>query len=309
MSSTLSFDPRDLFAVKDLVAVITGGGTGIGLTFARALAANGAKSVYILGRRLQVLEEAAASDSHSCIHPLQCDVLSKESLSSCADAVREREGHIDILVANAGVSPSECVAGLPPGGRPENAKTFAKAMWDVPIEKFNEPLQVNVTGVFYTVLAFLPLLDEGMSKRDEMLKQTREDSVDAPAPPPRPQILITSSIAGFSRLPTGYLAYSASKAGVTHLAKQLATYLAPFRIRVNVFAPGMFESEMTADRAGPDMFIEGKVKSDKIPAERWASKHDIAGVALYLLGKAGDYLNGAIILLDGGRISIAPATY
>ena len=302
-----AFNRNTLFNADGLVAVITGGGSGIGLTFARTLATNGAKAVYIIGRRVEVVEDAASS--HENIHALRGDITSKDSLMECADLVKAREGAIDVLVANAGVDPPQASAGLGTGGRPGSVKEFADAMWKVPTDLFDLPLRTNVTGTFYTALAFLPLLDARVKQREEQLARAREKGDSAFKPIPSPQILLTSSIAGHSRIVTGHFAYSASKAGVTHLGKQLATYLAPWHIRVNVFAPGLIATEMTANRGGVEKTIEGAVAGDVIPLQRWGSDDDIAGVGLFILSPAGAYLNGSVLLFDGGRLSVAPSAY
>lgn len=289
-----SLHRKHLFDVCNAVAVVTGGGTGLGLTIARALAINGAAAVFILGRREDVLEKAA--ESHKNIYGLQCDVTSKDSLKECAEIVKDNYDGIDILVANAGVNSPECVKDLPKGGRPEKIEDFIEAMWNVPMETFDQALKVNVTSAFYTALAFLPLLH----KRNQ---QRKSDAT------PKPQILITSSIGGLSRIVSGRFAYCASKAAVIHLAKQLATYLSPWQIRVNTLAPGLFATEMTADRGGADMSTEGSVKGDVIPLERWGTEDEIAGAALFMLSPAGSYLDGSVMLLDGGRLSVAPSVY
>jgi NAD(P)-dependent dehydrogenase (short-subunit alcohol dehydrogenase family) len=120
-------------------------------------------------------------------------------------------------------------------------------MWGPPIEDFTSALNVNVSGVFYTYLAFFELLDEG-NKRGNVEQKS--------------SIIVTSSIAGFSRVLAAGFAYSASKAGVTHLVKILATYFSDYKIRVNAIAPGLFPSERTA---GTPAFA----RSDK---GRWSAK-------------------------------------
>jgi NADP-dependent 3-hydroxy acid dehydrogenase YdfG len=79
--SAPNFDINNLFGIKGIVAVITGGGSGLGLSIAKALDENGAKAVYIIGRRKETLEKAAKQGVNGTIIPLQGDMTSKESLS------------------------------------------------------------------------------------------------------------------------------------------------------------------------------------------------------------------------------------
>ena len=94
---------QDLFNVNGLVAVVTGGGSGLGLYAARALDANGAK-VYIVGRREETLKKAAATGVNGNIIPIQGDVTDKSSLLTIADRIRKEQGYVNFLFANAGKS-------------------------------------------------------------------------------------------------------------------------------------------------------------------------------------------------------------
>jgi len=147
--------------------------------------------------------------------------------------------------------------------------------------------------VFYSVIAFLGLLEAGNNKGNvEQLSQ----------------VITTSSIAGFNRLPLAGYAYGTSKAAVTHLMKQFSSALAPHNMRFNILAPGFYPSEMASgplDRAFPD----GKLPMSMVPLGRVGSIEDMAGAILYLTSRAGAYLNGNVIVTDGGRLSVGPATY
>ncbi|KAH6670414.1 putative Rhamnolipids biosynthesis 3-oxoacyl-reductase [Halenospora varia] len=292
-----NLDINNIFGVKGIVAVITGGGSGLGLYVAKALDANGAKAVYIVGRRKETLENAAKQAINGSIIPLQGDVTSKESLESIAKTMKEEQGFINVLFANSGIiGPTAAKMGLPTDRKP-TVKEFKDAMWKPSIEDFTQTFNVNVSGVFYTALAFLELLDEGNKKGN--LEQ-------------KSNIIVTSSISGFSRQTAG-VAYSASKAGATHLVKVLATYFGDYKIRVNCIAPGLFPSEMTDDMP---MFLgqkepwkEGGLSKQLCPLERSGSEEDMAGVALFMMSKGGAYLSGNVIVPDGGRLGTLPATY
>lgn len=154
-------------------------------------------------------------------------------------------------------------------------------------------------------MAFLDLLDAGNKKRN-----VPQDS----------QILVTSSIAGFSRQIAMGFAYSASKAAVTHLVKNLSTSFSQngFHIRVNAITPGLYPSEMTEGSVsslgkwdGPNGAFAGAsvMKKENCPAERTGSEEDMAGTILFMASRAGAYLNGEIMVSDGGRLSQLPAVY
>lgn len=296
---------QDLFNVNGLVAVVTGGGSGLGLYAARALDANGAKAVYIVGRREETLQEAAKTGVNGTIKPVVGDVTDKDSLQKVVEHIRQEEGFINLLFANAGVGGPKHASMLP---KQPTIKEFQDTVFKPEMDEFTKTLHVNNTAVFYTAVAFLDLLDAGNKKRNV---------------PQNSQILVTSSVAGFSRFLASSFAYSTSKAAVTHLVKMLSTYFSQngFKIRANVIAPGLYPSELTQGQMGKlDEFagVEGhegvfagahKMAPENSPAERTGSEEDFAGLVLFLASKAGAYINGEAMLTDGGRLSQLPATY
>ena len=198
---------------------------------ARSLAQNGA-TVYVLGRRLAKLEEVAASSSQGSapgkILPLECDVVSKPSLKAAAARITAETGFVNLVVANAGViGPKNDALKPRAADDPQGPVTLLEAqkhLWQMSTDAFLDAFRVNVAGALDTAVAFLELLDAGNTKGNV---------------PQTSQILVTSSIAGFHRSFTANgLAYTTSKAAVNHLTKSLASFLAPYRIRVNGLAPG-----------------------------------------------------------------------
>jgi len=323
------FDPSNIFNVDGLVVVITGGATGIGLMMATALESNGA-TVYIVSRRLGLLEKAAEENNrYGNIIPLECDVTDRESLLAVADVVRTRHGYIDLLINNAGIarnmyahplpSPSHAqstsFAGPPsPPASPAlgptipSIKAFQSSLWDTGSpEDFAETFATNVTAVYYTTVAFLDLLHQG---------NVRQQRLSAPSGPgiPRPpyhssQVLSVSSSGSF-RLDPKILSpsYTLSKSACTHLGKLLANLLAPWGIRSNVLAPGVWPSEMTTNPV-PDFKLDPVALAESIPLRRAGTEEDMAGAILFLASRAGAYVNGAVWLVDGGRVGTVPSSY
>ncbi|KAG9894404.1 NAD(P)-binding protein, partial [Aureobasidium melanogenum] len=167
--------------------------------------------------------------------------------------------------------------------------------------------QTNTSAIVAVSAAFLHLLDAGNRKRGwatgRREVQERAQGADYDASDPRTsQIITVASIASFNRYLTAGLAYSATKAGAAMLGKALATLLAPFAIRSNVICPGRFPSDMTA--GDKDSF-----PVTQIPAGRSGSYEDMASMILFLVGKSGAYHNGNVQVIDGGRLSMMPATY
>ncbi|CAK4032140.1 hypothetical protein B0A54_03202 [Lecanosticta acicola] len=302
---------NDLFSVKGLVAVVTGGGSGLGLYAARALDANGAKAVYIVGRREKTLQDAAKTGVNGTIIPIVGDVTDKKSLQQVVDIVKQEQGFINFLFANAGImGPGDSSALKEAKGSKEkiDVKEYQAALWKSEPEDYTKTLHINCTGVYYTAIAFLDLLDAGNKKRN-----VAQDS----------QILVTSSIAGFSRHLASSFAYSTSKAAVNHLVKMLATNFSQqgLHIRCNVVNPGLYPSEMTANTTSslgkfnglenhPGAFADAHIMAqENSPAERTGSEQDFAGLVLFMASRAGAYLNGETMVTDGGRLAQMPSTY
>lgn len=107
------------------------------------------------------------------------------------------------------------------------------------------------------------------------------------------------------------MSYGQSKAAATHMGKQLSTNLAPYKIRVNVICPGMFPTEMTESilPQGKDPCVEGNVPTSLSPLGRYGSEEDMAGLILYLVSRAGTYVDGCVQVADGGRLAQIPSTY
>lgn len=292
-----SYSVESLFRVDGLVAVITGGGSGLGRVTAHALAVNGAKAVYVLGRR----EDALIATKDTCpkpeaIIPVVCDVTSKDSLKAAADRVRKELGYCDVVFANSGVITADN-SNIISNVNNLDLKAIQAGLWAYDMEEFTQSFHVNATAIFYTALAFLDLLDEGNKKAVVSQKS---------------QIIVTASVATFARLPKAGFAYGSSKAAAAQLAKQLATLLAPHKIRVNSIAPGLYPSEMTErdiKASTKEVREEGSLPGTFIPLERMGTEEEFAGAMLFLTSKAGGYVDGSVLLTDGGRLSITTSTY
>lgn len=126
--------------LKDKIAVITGGSTGIGLASAKRFAEEGAK-VYITGRRQSALDAAVAEIGHGA-RAIQGDVANLEDLDRIFETVRQEAGHIDVLFANAGIG-------------------FLSPLSDITPEHFDQTFNVNVRGMVFTVQKGLPLMGKG----------------------------------------------------------------------------------------------------------------------------------------------------
>ena len=208
----------------------------------KALVGAGARKVFILGRRREVLEKAAKA--YTSIVPVVCDIGVKASLQSAVDYVAHEVGYVNLLVVNAGIHGPE--AGYNPAA---SVPELRRALFDgANIEReFTEALHVNVTGSFFTMLAFIELLDAGnkLASRGggfgapSTSGRGAEGGAGGDIPPSvQSQVVFTSSVGAYNRHWSSTPAYAGSKAAVAHLAKQAATNLVPYGIRVNAVAPG-----------------------------------------------------------------------
>ncbi|KAK4172057.1 hypothetical protein QBC36DRAFT_81606 [Triangularia setosa] len=298
-NATTSDPVSQLFSVKGLVALITGGGTGIGLILTRTLALAGASRIYILGRRLSVLQSAATSVNalvgKNVVIPLYCDVTSKISLESTVSVISSDVGYLNLLICNAGIGGPQ----VPLVPKLTDIEAFRQAQMET-VNGWEETFRANVMGVWFTAMGFLGLLHKGNDT-----PWNREGGVSS-------QVVVVSSIAGFNKKAPGGWAYGASKAASTHVGKMLSGMLTEWGMRANVICPGLFPSEMAApivEAAGGSMMGGGLIPLDKsvVPVGRMGDEKDMAGQILYLASRAGSYCNGNVVLIDGGRLGTFPS--
>jgi NAD(P)-dependent dehydrogenase (short-subunit alcohol dehydrogenase family) len=257
----------------------------------KAFALNGAHKVYIVGRRKSKLEETAALSPDNIV-PIVGDVTDKESLLAVAAQIKRESGHVDLLCCNSGTMPDPIP--LTPSTTCSVTDYAAAALAQDP-QAWNTAFATNATSIAFTTFAFLELLAASNT------------------PNLKPHVLVTTSIAGSHHAPGANMAYGASKAAATHLVKHLASTLAPFAIRVNGLAPGLFPSDLAegliggvATGEGRDPREEGGVRKEVVPAGRTGREADLVGTVLWLTGRAGAYVSGSLVVLDGGRLSLLP---
>jgi len=262
-----------LFSVKDQVALVTGGGTGIGLMIAAAFVQNGAK-VYIAARKEKQLKETAdtlnAKGPGSC-HYVVANLSSRAGCDKLANYIKSQESKLHILVNNSGVTW---------GGKWEDFPE--KEGWD-------RVMNLNVKSIFYLTAALSPLLAKDATNLTpgRVINISSVASVD-----PR------ADGGGLTDEGDGVYSYHVSKAAVNHLTSIQAVKLGPQNVTVNAILPGYFPSRMSAyglQKAG------GKLTRAQ-PTGRLGNPEDMAGVALFLVSPASAHLTGALLLLDGGLV-------
>lgn len=261
-SSEAGTQPSDeLFSVSGKVAVVTGGSRGIGAMIAGGLVRAGCR-VYITARKAEACDAKAAELSAfgECIS-VPLDLAARGSAGEFVRVISEREDRLHILVNNAGAS-------------------WGAPLEEYPLEAFDKVLNINVKALFELTVRSLPLLRAAASPQD-------------PA-----RVINIGSIDGLGVPAMESYAYSASKAGVHMLTRHLASRLAPESITVNAIAPGPFDSKMMAF-ALDDPRARAAIAAS-VPLGRIGEPDDMAGAAIFLASRAGRYLTGAVIPVDGG---------
>lgn len=295
----MSYRPQNIYDLSGRVAIVTGGGTGIGLMIAQGLASSGAK-VYITGRRLEVLQKVADSwnqkNEGGTIIPVQMDVTSRESIAEGKKLIEEKEGKLHILVNNAGQNgPTSPFLGNPSAPERKDAETLGQALFnnETP-QQWADLYAINTFSIFFVTTAFLGLLDKGSSDVERFSSS----------------VINVTSISGIIKLSQEHFAYNSAKAAASHLTKMLATELTlkGVNVRVNAIAPGVYASEMTYDDITADMVDMVGKGIISVPAKRAGTGQEMAGTVVYLASRAGGYTNGQEIIIDGGYCAVNPAT-
>jgi len=249
----------ELFALEGRSALVTGGGKGLGRTMAEALAEAGA-NVAVASRDEETCVAAAKEITEMTgrrTYASKLDVSEKESVDAVVKKVSETLGSIDILVNNSGA-------------------TWGAPFEEMPLDKWEKVVKVNLTGTFLMCQAVVPLMrTKGWGR-----------------------IINVASVAGLAASPEFMHAagYSASKGGIIALTRELAVKLARHGIVVNAVAPGFFPTKMSR------VIIEryGEQIRRGVPLGRTGVDDDLKGVTVFLASEASRYVTGQVITVDGG---------
>jgi len=253
---------QDLFGLEGKAAVVTGGSRGIGEMIAEGFVDAGA-SVIMTARKAEALHATAErlTAKGGDVTAIPGDLSTPEGVTAFADEVKSRVDSLDILVNNAGA-------------------TWGAPLGDYPVDGWDKVMNVNLRGVYYLTEALVDHLRGAGTPED-------------PA-----RVINIGSVDGLRACDAEHYAYSASKAAVHHLTRQLAKRLASENVRVNAIAPGPFETNMLAF-ALRDEESRALVAAE-IPVGRIGHPDDMAGAAIFLASKAGAYLTGVTVPVGGG---------
>lgn len=256
-----------LFDIRGKTALVTGGSRGIGLMIARGFVDAGVKT-YISSRKAEACERAAAelSETGVCI-PLAHDLGTTAEVHALAADIAARETKLDFLINNAGAAWAEPF------------ERYSEAGWDKVVD-------LNLKAIFLLTQALLPQLRTAGTAKD-------------PA-----RVVNVGSIDGILSPHLESYAYSASKAGVHHLTRNLAKHLARDNINVNAIAPGPFDTKMLA----PVLATQRAALETSVPRGRIGEDDDMIGAAIFLCSRASSFVTGAVLPVDGGIVAAAYTT-
>lgn len=238
-------------ALKNKVALITGGNSGIGYATAKVLQEQEAR-VIITGRRKEAVEEAASALN---VTGLIADQSHLPAIENLASTVATQFGKIDMLLINAGISKFAPIALMT-----ENV--------------FDEIMNINFKGAYFTLSKFLPLLNDNASV-----------------------VLLSSTSATIS--PQSASVYAASKAAINAVMKIAALELASRKIRVNAVSPGPIATEIM-NKIGLDEKLENQL-INSVPLSRLGKAGEVADLITYLLSDKASFITGSNFLIDGGQ--------
>jgi len=255
---------RDLMSLKGKVALVTGGGRGLGLQLAEALAEMGA-DLALSARKADELATAQAQLGNSGVEVMTVvnDLAKIETVPAMVDAVMQKYGRIDILVNNAG-------------------NTWGAPAEDYPMEAWHKVIDLNLTGTFAV---------------------TQEVGRRSMIPNKYGRIVTIASIAGLKGNPPETLktiAYNTSKGGLVNFTRALAGEWGAYGITVNAICPGFFPSKMTKGvlaQHGDDLL-------KRIPNRRFGNDEDLKGLCALLASDAARHITGQSIAVDGGVSSV-----
>jgi len=251
----------NLFDLSGKVAVVTGGSRGIGYMIAEGLVSNGVRT-YITSRKAD--ECNAAAEQLSAIGQctsLPSDLSTEDGIATFVDGFGQRESQLHILVNNAGAA-------------------WGAPMGSFPASGFDKVLNVNVRAPFLLTQALL----------DPLRAAATEDD---PA-----RVIMIGSVDGMMVPHGDNFSYSASKAALHMMARHMAHFVVRDHITINSIAPGPFRSKMMGYMLD-DPERRARV-AHSVPRQRIGTPQDMAGAVIYLSSRAGAWLTGVTIPVDGG---------
>ncbi|NLN38399.1 MAG: glucose 1-dehydrogenase [Smithella sp.] len=257
----------EMFSLKGKVALVTGGGRGIGKFIAAGLAEASA-DVILTSRKVANLEATAAwieANYQVRTAAIACDMSKEDTVDAMLTEAIGRFGRIDILVNNAGA-------------------TWGAPTLDFPLEKWDWLFNVNVRGVW--------ILTQKVARR---MKEQGGGNI----------INISSVMSFRGSLEEAHPAvpYNSTKAAINLLTMNLAVKLAPYNIRVNAIAPGFFHTDMMAYIDKPEYQAMRQAIVNEIPLRRVGEIDDMKGVAVFLASPASQFMTGHVLVVDGGQIA------
>ncbi|WP_137597597.1 glucose 1-dehydrogenase [Paucilactobacillus kaifaensis] len=249
----------DWFSLKNKVALITGGASGIGKSYSIAMAKAGA-DVFSVSASQNGWEETrrAIEQTGQKIEFLQLDITNPSAAEKIVTEVIKRFGRIDILVNNAGMQHRD-------------------KLIDFPSEDWQKLFSLNVDALFYLSQAVGRVMVQQQSGK----------------------IINIASLAAFVAA-KGIVAYTATKHAVAGITKSLATELGEEHIQINAIAPGYIKTPLS--QAVQDDPVRMKEIMDHLPDKRFADPVELSGTLIYLASHASDYVNGQILVVDGGYL-------
>ena len=265
----------DRFSLEGRVAVVTGGGTGLGKAICHAFARAGA-DVVVAGRRLEPINETAAEvrDLGQRTMALSTDVTDSKQVDTLIEKTVGEFHKVDILVNNAGIA-----RGIEPS-QWDTVQIKVGPIWDLTDDKWHRAIDVNLGGAFYCSRAVAKHMIGRRSGK----------------------IINMASVGGL-RGPKGWFTYSSAKGGVVMLTRTLAVTWARDNIQVNCIAPGFIEvadTGATSQERNPDF----------IPMGRFGAPKEVGLLAVYLASEASDYVTGECFAIDGSStVGYGPTGY
>src|SRR4051812_34292107 len=247
---------RMMGKLEGKVAVVTGGNSGIGLATAKEFRREGAR-VVITGRDARTLGEAAREIGGDVL-ALRSDSSNLAEIDELFAAVKERYGRVDVLFVNAGV------------GKFAPVEETDEALFD-------QIMDINFKGAYFTVKKALPLLVEGAS------------------------VILNTSVVAHVGFPNSSV-YSASKAALLSLVRTLSADLIGRGIRVNAVSPGPIETPIFGKMGLPSEAVDETKRSfsEQVPLKRFGRPEEIAKAVLFLATSDSSFLVGTEIIADGG---------